>query len=194
MQDFIHRTRLARSKKLDKVGRKLIKLGISSNLITSFSLIFGLLGVYFLFSKYYLFLVFILLHIAFDAFDGVVARLEEKKLAKIGIVRSSFGKYFDHLFADGLVTLLLVAKVGWYLSDIYAYMIAGLMLFMFMVYGFTRMRSPVLFTRTLTVVMLLIYVPAFYDSVLWLTLVYLTNGVAAAWALARQVQWFVSGK
>ena len=192
MQDFIHRTRLVRSKKLNRVGKKLLKWGISSNLITSFSLISGLLGVYFLFSKYYLFVIFILLHILFDAFDGVVARLEEKKLAKEGIVRSSFGKYFDHLFADGLVTLLLVVKIGWYLSDIYAYMIAGLMLFMYIVYGFTRMQSPVLFTRTLSVILLIIFVPALYGFTMWLTLIYLANGVAAAWAIARQIQWFVS--
>ena len=50
------------------------KAGITPNIASAISLFFGLLAVYFLFSDDYLFTVFILLHLLFDKFDGVMAR------------------------------------------------------------------------------------------------------------------------
>jgi len=106
-----------RSRKLEKSAHFLLNIGISANVLTFFALLCGLLAVYFLFNNTFLFLLFALLHLLADAFDGVIARLT---------TTTSLGKFFDHILSDGLVTILPIIKMGFFLNDLYAYLAAGL--------------------------------------------------------------------
>jgi len=100
-----------RSRKLEKSAHFLPNIGISANVLTFFALLCGLLAVYFLFNNTFLFLLFALLHLLADAFDGVIARLT---------TTTSLGKFFDHILSDGLVTILPIIKMGFFLNDLYA--------------------------------------------------------------------------
>lgn len=109
-------------------------------MLTFFSLLSGLLAVYWLFSNYSLFVLFAVLHLIFDALDGVVARISKND-------SSPFGKYFDQ-GSDSIVTILAVLKVGWYLQDLYAYIIAGLFFLTAVIYFLSRCQAPIIFMRT----------------------------------------------
>ncbi len=163
-------------------ARLLIKAGITPNIMTFFSLLFGLGAAYFLFSNYILFLVLGLLHLLADAFDGVIASVKGE---------STPGKYFDHA-TDNLVALLLVIKIGYFLQDYYAYLVAGLYLLAQLVYVFSGMTAPVLFGRSVSLITLFWYLPALLSLTSVLpVLVYLFLGVIAVYSLARQLQWFM---
>src|SRR3989344_5875115 len=114
----VEKFRAYRSKKLEKIGRLLVNIGISANQVTALAFLSGLAAVYFLFSSYYLFTIFALLHLCFDGMDGVIARLTKP---------TTQGKYFD-LLSDSAVTFIAILKSAWFLQEFYAYIAAGLFL------------------------------------------------------------------
>ena len=164
--------RLWRSKKLEPIGRFLIKLKLSANGITTFSLISGLLAIYFLFTSTLFFIIFALLHLLADAFDGIVARIQGS---------TNFGLYFDHL-TDRTIELLLLIKIALHLQDYYVYIVIVLFLLAQMIYLLSKLQAPILYTRTLIMIILAFNLP---------TIAYLTTGVASIFSLARQLQWYV---
>lgn len=174
-----------RQKKLHPIGMVLIKIGITANILTFISLLSGLGTAYFLFTNYILFLVLGLLHLAADSMDGVVASV---------LGKSTFGKYFDHA-TDNMVALLLVIKIGYFLQDYYAYLVAGLYLLAQLVYLFSKLTAPVLFGRSVSLIALFFSIPAVVSITSYLpTLVYLFVGVIAVYSLARQLQWLMRRK
>ncbi|MDO8656708.1 MAG: CDP-alcohol phosphatidyltransferase family protein [Nanoarchaeota archaeon] len=167
---------------LRPVGKFLLMIGITPNLMTMFSLLFGLASAYFLFEQYLLFLLFGILHLLADALDGAIASLKGE---------TTFGKYFDY-GVDNLIALLLVLKVGYFLHDYYAYIVAGLYLLAQVVYIYSKLSAPVLFGRSVSMIALFFYIPVIVSITSYLpVLVYLFVGIIAVYSLARQLQWFL---
>jgi phosphatidylglycerophosphate synthase len=181
----IKKTRDYRSKKFEGLGEFLLRLRLTPNILTSFSLISGLLSAYFLFFNYWYFLLFALLHLTFDALDGVVARLSGE---------TEFGKCFDTI-TDSLVSVLYILKVSWYLQDYFAYIITSLYVLALLIHFMTRLQTFMLFSRTVSVIVLIIATHSIFPyETFFLTLGYLTVGVTSAYSLARQLQWFLLSK
>lgn len=180
--DFIEKFRAYRSKNLEKAGKLLVKTGLSANHITILSFLSGLAAVYFLFSNYYLFALFALLHLCFDGIDGVIARLTKATMQ---------GKYAD-LLSDSAFTFLAVLKTAWHLQEFYAYIAAGLFLLALLIHLRSRLQAPMLFLRTISVIVLLAAThPSFPFTLLALTAGYLAAGGVSLFSLARQLQWHV---
>jgi len=182
---FITGFRQYRQKKLHPIGMVLIKIGMTANILTFISLLSGVGAAYFLFTNYILFLVLGLLHLAADSMDGVVASIQGK---------STFGHYFDH-GTDNFVAVLLMLKIGYFLQDYYAYLVAGLYLLAQLVYIFSKLTAPVLFGRSVSMITLFFYIPAVVSMTSYLPLlIYLFLGVIAVYSLARQLQWMIRTK
>ncbi len=148
--------------------------------MTTLSLLFGLASVYFLFDNYLLFFLCGVFHLLADALDGVIASIQSK---------SDFGKYFDY-GTDNLIALLLVLKIGYFLQDYYAYLVAGLYLLAQLVYVASRLAAPILFGRSVSLIALFLYIPVVLSLTSYLpVLVYLFMGIIAVYSLARQLQW-----
>ena len=179
-QKLIQRFRTYKSKRFDPLANLLLKIGLTANIMTFLSFLSGLAAVYFVFSDYWLFLIFAILHLFFDAFDGVLARKTKE---------TKFGKNFD-LVTDNLVAVLLFVKLGWYLQDFYPYIIAGL-------YGVAMLFHivkdyPSLYLRTSSLIVLFVATfPGFPVETGLLTLGYLVGGGVAVYSLALQLQYFV---
>jgi len=171
-----------RSKKFHKLGIWLVKLKLTPNVLTTFSLVCGLLSVYFLFQNYIWFVLFGVLHLFFDAMDGVAARASKS---------TKFGDYYDHL-TDSLITLCALFKIGMYLGDYYAYVVTAMVLVAQGTYYISKQKAPLLFTRTLTLIALILYAPGtILESSIMLVITYLANGVAGAYSLGKQLQWMI---
>lgn len=182
-QELMEKMRVFRSKKLSFLGKMFLRVKITANVMTSLSLIFGIISVYFLFESYWLFLIFALLHITADALDGVIARVQGP---------TTFGNYFDAL-VDGFITFLALLKIGIYLQDYYAFLVVGLYLLSQAIYFLNNRETPILFTRTLTLILLMFYLPSVSSYAIYLLILnYLVTGVASVYSLAKQLQWFVS--
>lgn len=164
-----------RTKKLSSLAKLLLKLKISANIMTTLSLLFGLISIYFLFNNHLLFIIFAILHLLADIFDGVLARSSKS---------TTFGKYYDHS-VDQIITLLLIIKIGFYLNEYYAYITALLYLLTQLIYLSRKFQCPILFARTFTIVILFFNLP---------TLAFLTAGVISVYSLALQLQYFVAKK
>ena len=177
-QRFIERLQQYKSKHFKPVGNLLLGLNLNANVLTTFSLISGLLATYFLFTQYALFILFILLHLLFDGLDGVVARIAGS---------TTVGAYYDHL-SDGLLTILLLVKIGLFLGDYVAYVAVGIYAFSLIVHFSSKMKYPVLFTRTLTVLFCILYIPSVAITIWSLVIAYLISGIAGLFSLARQLQ------
>lgn len=191
VEKCLEKFREYRTKKFSKIGQALYSIGISANIMTFLSLILGLTAVYFLFSNYYLFAAFALLHLLADGIDGVIARVSKTASASKNLL---WGKYFDSA-ADSLVTLLLLVKIGWHLQDYYAYIVAGLFLITVMIHYLSEFAAPVLFIRTVSLILLAIFTfPLIPYQKILLTIIYLTAGTVSAYSLARQLQWFLNKK
>lgn len=176
----IENFRKYRSQKLEKLVKPLPQAGIAANHLTLLSLASGIAAIYFLFNNYYLFVLFALLHLVCDAFDGVVARLTKPTLA---------GKYFD-LLTDSLVTFLALVKTGWYLQEWPAYVAAGLFVLSLLIHLKSKLQAPMILMRTATLMVLLIAThPSFPYTVL--TPGYLLAGGISVFSLARQLQWYI---
>ncbi len=172
---FMENFRTWRSKHFAVLGKFFVKLHISANLLTTFALLTGLACVYFLFENYWLFLIFGLLHIFLDSMDGVVARLTKP---------SRFGHFYD-ILTDRTIEVLLLAKIGYALTDYYAYLVVGLVVLAQLFYFASREQAPILFTRTLVFIVLTFYPLLSFAPII----AYLSSGVAAVYTLARQLQW-----
>lgn len=180
--EIIIRSQEWRMKNLLPIGKFMLKLKLTPNILTTLSLLCGLLAVFFLFDNYGWFFLFALLHFFFDSIDGVVARLSAP---------TSFGDYYDHL-TDSLITILALVKIGLYSGDYYAYIVAGMLFLMHGIYYFSYQKAPVLFTRTITLIGLMLYIPGtFMENGYLLVLNYLVSGVAAAYSLAKQLGWMM---
>lgn len=174
-----------RSKKLEGISRFLLKLKLTPNILTTLSLLSGLLAVYFLFSHYIYFAVLAVLHLIFDGLDGVAARHSQPTM---------FGKYFDH-GSDNLIAFLLLLRVGQYLDDIYPYLIAGLYALAIIIHFASGMKAPIIFIRTTAVIVLIIAAfPDFLYPRLLITIGYLAAGGTTVYSLARQLQWVMGAR
>ncbi len=171
-----------RSKKLLPIAQFFHPLGITANLMTSFSLLFGFLSVYYLFNSYSLFIFFALLHLFADALDGVIAR---------SLKPTHFGEIFDFA-TDQLLVILLMLKIGWNFHDYYAYIVAALYFLAQLIYYLSKFETPILFTRTLTLILLsLTFIPL---KILIFTIpeiTYICSGVASVYSLAAQLPYLL---
>ncbi|PIR55563.1 hypothetical protein COU74_00290 [Candidatus Peregrinibacteria bacterium CG10_big_fil_rev_8_21_14_0_10_36_19] len=105
LYDLKTNTKSFKNQKLEKVAYFLKeKLHLTANKITALSFVSGLFAFAYLFSNHFLFIVFIILSLVFDIFDGAVARLEHKGDEGWIIDRTS----------DRLVTLLILLKITVY--------------------------------------------------------------------------------
>ena len=179
---IIHRFQKYREMKLERIGRKLISWKVSANILTGLSLFFGLLSVYFLFSNNLLFVIFVLLHLLMDSFDGVVARLTKP---------TNVGEFLDHIVADGLVTVLPIVKIGWILNDGYGYIAAIMYSLALIIHGLSRYEATILFMRLYVVIALFISLVSPITNIL-LIVTYLSVAVAGGYSLARQLQWRIN--
>ncbi len=179
---FIENFRDWRQKTFSGVGPFFLKLGITANMMTFMALLFGLGAVYFVFENHVLFILFVILHLLADGIDGIIARTAAPTV---------FGSYFDHT-ADQSITVLVILKIGWFLQDYFAYIAAGLFLLTQAIHFISQRKAPALFTRTLTLVILLFYVPSVAAITSFLpTLAYLITGIASVYSLARQLQYYL---
>ncbi len=171
-----------RSKHLEPLARLCLKIGLGPNKVTFLSLISTFFAIYFLFNDHLLFSIFALLHIFLDALDGVIARISKT---------TTFGVYFD-IGTDSLVTVLAIAKVGYFLQDFYPYIISGLFALAVIIYFVSRFKAPIVFVRTVSLLVLIIAsYPGFPFTKELLTTGYLIVGVITVFSLAKQLQWFV---
>jgi phosphatidylglycerophosphate synthase len=181
-QRAVKKSRINRSKKWTKFADFLLKRGITANHMTFVSLICGLLAVFFLFENYFLFLLFGILHLFFDAYDGVLARLSKA---------TKTGKYFDFI-SDQTISLLAIIKLGWFIQDYYVFIIAGLYLFTNMIHLFYNFEAPVIFMRSAVLIVLaFVSFPSFPFANYILTIGYLLVGATVLFSLGKQLQWFV---
>ena len=179
---FIENFREWRQKTFSSVGPFFLNLGITANMMTFMALLFGLAAVYFLFENHSLFILFVILHLLADGIDGIIARTATPTV---------FGSYFDHI-ADQSITVLVIVKIGWFLQDYFAYIAAFLFLLTQVIHFISKRKAPALFTRTLTLFILLFYVPSVAAITSFLpTLAYLITGVVSVYSLARQLQYYV---
>ena len=177
-RNYRHRT-------LHPIGKFLVSIKVTPNLITMLSLWFGLASIYFVFQHYFFFLLFGILHLVADALDGTIASVKGA---------STFGTYFDYA-TDNIVALLLIIKIGYFLHDYYAYLVAGLYLLVQVIYIFSQLRAPILFARSVTMITLFLYIPPIISITFYLPiLVYLFAGVISVYSLGRQLQWFFEQK
>lgn len=178
----IGRVRSWKSKHLKPAAQFLLKFGINAQLLTTFSLISGLTAVYFLFNNYYLFVLFAGLHLLFDSLDGLVAREAGETI---------FGKYFDFV-TDNVVSILILIKLGWYLNDYFVYLVAILFFIGLLVHFWSRLEAPMLFIRTVAIIVLIVATfPNFPYQLFLLTLGYLVAGSTTVFSLAKQLQWLM---
>jgi len=163
----------------NKLADPFVKVGISANMMTTFALVCGLLSVYFLFSNYWLFFLFGLLHVLADLLDGLIARRTKLKY---------FGKFYDNL-TDRIIEVLLLAKVAWFVQSPYAYLALGLIALTQIVYALSGMKAPVIFVRGITLLFLALSVPAL--AILnFPTVTYVVALVAGVYSLFLQVGWY----
>ena len=176
-QEIVNKFRSYKTKEFPRTGKFFLNLGISANMMTTFSLIIGLVAVYFLFSNHLLFVVLAAVHLIADGLDGLIAKASQP---------TKFGQYFD-LLADRAIALLILLKVAMYLQDYYVFIIFGLYVLTQSIHFISRLESPIVFIRTATIIVAAIYV--FYEPLLLIS--YLVAGVFVIYSLALQLQWVV---
>ncbi len=181
-QRTIRRFQQFRSEKLRPIGMFFARKGISAGMLTFCSLLSGLLAIGFLFEKYSIFLLGAFLHVLFDLLDGVVARESSPTVT---------GRYYD-LGTDGVITILALAKSGWFLQDWYAYAVAGLFFLAYAIHFLSRLNAPIIYMRSASLGVLLVGTfPLFPFTTEFLTFGYLVGGGFTVFSLARQLQWFL---
>lgn len=168
-----------RSRHLNYLGKFLVKLRIKANYISVTSFICGLVAFYYLFSNYWLFVIFGLLNLILDGLDGVVAGLSKP---------TKLGKYLDSFF-DGAFSFLLMLKVYFYLKEYYVLIILVMMVSTYFIWFLSKLKSPVMFVRTGSV-FVLIFAPLFELEMI-LTLGYLVVGIFMLVSLMRQLNYFL---
>lgn len=174
-----------KSKRFAGIGKFFLKLHISADIMTGISFLLGLGAVYFLFKNHLAYIILAILYLLADGIDGILARQTKT---------TTYGKYLDAIIVDGSITVLILAKIGWFLNDYYGYIIAGMYLLSLCISGISQLKAPMLFTRTITVVGAMLYFSSVPFTSYLLILNYLTSGIAAAWSLALQLQWYMKEK
>lgn len=115
------RIKAYKNRKLNSIVKFLKeKNNLSSNIISLFGLICGLLAAYFIFSRHSFFVVFLLLAILFDILDGAMARIEKNKDRLTGWIIDSV--------KDRIVTTAILAQIAIYGNFQYIYTIIGIFL------------------------------------------------------------------
>ena len=176
-QKIVEKTRGFKARKQNNIGKFFLKLGISANMMTTFSLLIGLVAVYFLFTNHLLFVILATAHIIADGLDGLIAKASKE---------TKFGKYFD-LLTDRTITFLVLLKITLYLQDYYFFIIFGLYVLTHSICFVSKLESPIIFIRTGTMIGATIYV--LHEPLL--VIGYLIAGVFIVYSLALQLQWFV---
>jgi len=122
--------------------------GVEPNVVTAFSLLFGVLAFYFLFLNHILFVIFGILHLICDIIDGNLARFRNRE--------TKFGYYFDYI-SDRTVHVLLLIKVAGAVNPFWA-MLCWLAVFLLIIHHamhlFVR-KDIVFFSRTATLIILM---------------------------------------
>jgi len=167
LQQYLEQFRQLRQQYLGPVVKPLVEWGIHPDYITFTSLFFGLIAVW-LFDNPLWFFVFAFFHLFFDAFDGVVARLEHTE--------SLAGKFFDD-YTDNLLAILLILRFAWGEGSTIAGLIAVLYLTHMAWFWWNDMEGPVLYARSLLFV-LFILAGLYAPFAVWA--VYLTGILALA--------------
>jgi len=176
----INNFRKYKSKRFEPLANFLIKIGLTANIMTTLSLMSGLIAVYFLFNNYLYFIIVGILHLFFDAFDGVLARKTKE---------TKFGKNYDYV-TDNFIAILLLIKLGWYLNDIYPYIIAGLYTLAILIY-LIRNYSCFFIRTTSFIVLAVALFPGFPFEKELLVIGYLVGGIVTVYSLATQLQHFL---
>lgn len=171
---LLKKSREYRAEKFAPVARFLLKKGVSSNLMTFISFLFGMGSVYFLFSNYFWFIFLGVFHLLSDALDGVIAKTANNS--------TPFGKYFD-LIADRIIAWLYLVKIGIYLHDYYPFLILGLNILPNLINWFTHLEYPVIYARTTIFLLLFLNLPV---------VAYLAAGVISLCSLVMQFQQWLS--
>jgi len=176
---LIEHTREFRSKYLARLAKLLVKKGITANQLTTGGHILGLLSIYFLFNNHLLFVILFSLHLLFDAFDGVVARLTKP---------TTFGDYYDHV-GDQVVAFALLLKIYLFLGDYYVLIVLGIHFLANLIHFLSKMKAPVIFLRSGMgiVLMLAPLSPAFIING-----TYLVSGVLLIYSLAIQLIYYLT--
>lgn len=138
----VRRSREWRTQYLRGVARVLVRVGVSANVVTLLSLLSGLAAVWFVFSVHIYFVFFGVLHLLFDALDGVVAREGGG---------STFGKYFDAV-ADNMLVVMLLGKAFLTFDNFFYAVIGGLYMVQIALFLFSRMRAPAVFGRSVLLI------------------------------------------
>lgn len=136
---IVAKTKKAVKRFIEPFIKIIAKTGISPNVFTLLSFLFGIASVYFLFKNQVGFIVFSLLAILFDVIDGQLARYLKKE--------SKIGFYLDH-GNDRLVNFLMLLKYnvvfGAYWIVLPLYIIHYFLFFVFK-------TKNVIYTRTVLV-------------------------------------------
>ena len=94
-----------------------------------------------------------------------------------------------------LVGILVFLRVSFYLNDYIPLIVAILFLFALLNFFISRMKAPILFMRT---VALLVFIVATFPNFPWtkelLIFGYLVGGAVTLFSLAKQLQWFLEKK
>ncbi len=175
IRTIISKSRRFRSQKLLGLAHFFINVGITANMMTGLSFLFGLGAVYFFQQNHLWFVILGILHIFVDGLDGVIARVTTP---------TSFGKYFDFV-SDQLTAILLLLKLAWVTGDMMIYLVFILVFLSQLFYALSNLRAPVLFPRMFLFLLLMI------DQV---TLGFLTAGVIGLYSLALQLKWVIEGR
>ncbi|MFC1801696.1 CDP-alcohol phosphatidyltransferase family protein [Nanoarchaeota archaeon] len=152
----------------------LYKLKVRAAYLTALSFIFGLLAVYFLFESNGLFVVFGLLHMIFDIFDGSLAR-------STGTV-TRFGAYFDN-GSDRTIVLLMLLKSFIYFDSYWILLIILVFVLHHLVFISKKLDCPVVYSRS--VVLMLYFFQFYYVG-------YVVVGVFSLYGLLKQIKSFFS--
>lgn len=176
--DFMEKVRNYKTNKFGWLGKFFLKIGINAGIMTSLSLIFGLIAVYFLFDQYWLFILFGAMHYLADGLDGVIARISGPTI---------WGKYYDY-FVDRIIELLLLVKIWLFLGDYFVMIVIALFLIAQTIHVISKFRYPALFTRSF---LLLFAALSPLNFLIMLTLGYLITGVTSVYTLALQLKMYL---
>ena len=165
---------------ISKLGEGFLRLGISANIMTFISLIFGILSIYFLFSNYWLFFAFAIMHVLADGFDGVIARVSKT---------TKFGDYFDY-FSDRLVVILIYINIYLVLRDYILLVVLGLYLLTQLIYLVSKKTYPIIFYRSVGLLLMVLY--PLFPLPQYLIFCYLLGGAFTVFSLALQLKHYVN--
>ncbi|MBU0460601.1 MAG: CDP-alcohol phosphatidyltransferase family protein [Nanoarchaeota archaeon] len=169
---IIEQFREKRSKQLQPLAKFLLKIHLTANRITLFSLIMGFFSAYFLFDNYFLFLIFGLLHLIGDGLDGIVARLGKP---------TKYGNYFDFL-SDRIIVIIFLVKIGLYLDDYYVFVALALLIITQSINLLSRLKYQSAYSRTVVFIALILNLPL---------AAYLAAGAISLYSLTLQFKYWL---